>query len=433
LYTSNALNQYSAVGVVARTFDDDGNLTDDGTKQFEWDGENRLIVVKQGAVTVAEYDYDYKSRRISKNVAGIVTSFVYDRWNPIAEFSGTTLSKSYVWGMDLSGSMQGAGGVGGLLAVNEAAAATYYPTMDGNGNISEYIDAMANVVAHYEYDAFGQAVASGTKANDFTHQFSTKLLDAETGLHYYGYRYYDSANGRWPSRDPIEEEGGVNLYAFVGNDSIKAVDFLGLDTILFSDSPGSKKDDTNNDSKLEFKTHLVCWSSGNDYRIVDTIEWGIQRDRKDVNHRMKWIKKPASTGHITVNKALKIKYSPNKRNIQIAGAAFTRWARGAHVDFKGSYDCGCDPNGKDNETLRWVQMATQDGGAPFIDGKGPPRNDFYHYNIGATPAGRVRNDWYRGWYWPYTAGQVVDPRIQDGRAGGRFGGYIMRDRYFVDE
>ncbi|WP_129589686.1 RHS repeat domain-containing protein [Rubritalea profundi] len=124
-YTSNALNQYPAVGAVARSFDDDGNLTNDGTKQFEWDAENRLIAVKQGAVTVAEYDYDYQSRRITKDVAGVVTNFVYDGWNPIAEFTGTTLSKSYVWGMDLSGSMQGAGGVGGLLAVAEGSAIHY--------------------------------------------------------------------------------------------------------------------------------------------------------------------------------------------------------------------------------------------------------------------------------------------------------------------
>lgn len=121
-YTSNALNQYSAVGVAARVHDEDGNLTDDGSKQFVWDGENRLIAVKDGAVTVAEYAYDAYSRRISKDVAGITTNFVYDGWNPIAEYSGTTLSKSYTWGMDLSGSMQGAGGVGGLLAVSDTSA-----------------------------------------------------------------------------------------------------------------------------------------------------------------------------------------------------------------------------------------------------------------------------------------------------------------------
>ena len=44
---------------------------------------------------------------------------------------------------------------------------------------------------------------------------------------YYGYRYYDPQTGRWPSRDPIEEEGGINLYGFVGNDGVNRWDYLG--------------------------------------------------------------------------------------------------------------------------------------------------------------------------------------------------------------
>ena len=48
---------------------------------------------------------------------------------------------------------------------------------------------------------------------------------------YYGYRYYDPKTGRWPSRDPIEEVGGVNLYGFVANDGISSWDRLGLKTI----------------------------------------------------------------------------------------------------------------------------------------------------------------------------------------------------------
>ncbi len=44
----------------------------------------------------------------------------------------------------------------------------------------------------------------------------------------YGYRYYDPLSGRWPSRDPIEEEGGVNLYVFVGNDGLNFSDYLGM-------------------------------------------------------------------------------------------------------------------------------------------------------------------------------------------------------------
>jgi RHS repeat-associated protein len=43
----------------------------------------------------------------------------------------------------------------------------------------------------------------------------------------YGYRYYDPLTGRWPSRDPIEEEGGINLYGFVGNDGVNRWDVLG--------------------------------------------------------------------------------------------------------------------------------------------------------------------------------------------------------------
>ena len=45
---------------------------------------------------------------------------------------------------------------------------------------------------------------------------------------YYGYRYYDPVTGRWPSRDPIEEKGGVNLYGFVGNNPVNLFDPFGL-------------------------------------------------------------------------------------------------------------------------------------------------------------------------------------------------------------
>jgi RHS repeat-associated protein len=156
---------------------------------------------------------------------------VYDGWNPIAEYSISnnqySISKTYLWGMDLSGTLQGAGGVGGLLAVTDSTG-TYYPTYDGNGNISEYLDSTGAVVAHYEYDPFGKTtVASGAKANDFAHRFSTKPLDPTTGLYYYIFRFYDPNTGRWPSRDPIEEDGGINLHGFVGNDGVNEWDRLG--------------------------------------------------------------------------------------------------------------------------------------------------------------------------------------------------------------
>jgi RHS repeat-associated protein len=49
-----------------------------------------------------------------------------------------------------------------------------------------------------------------------------------SGVRYYGFRYYNPATGRWPSRDPIGEEGGVNLYTMVGNDAVNRWDYLGL-------------------------------------------------------------------------------------------------------------------------------------------------------------------------------------------------------------
>ena len=133
--------------------------------------------------------------------------------------------------MDISGSMQGAGGVGGLLCVDDQVD-TFYPTYDGNGNVSEYLDASGNDVAHYEYDAFGNTTFSqGTKKDHFSHRFSTKYLDGESGLYYYGYRYYDPVTGRWPSRDPIGVRGGFNLYGMVGNNAINFMDYLGLDPV----------------------------------------------------------------------------------------------------------------------------------------------------------------------------------------------------------
>ncbi len=64
--------------------------------------------------------------------------------------------------------------------------------------------------------------------NQFAYRFSTKPLDQTTGLYYYGYRYYDPLTGRWPSRDPIMENGGLNLYGFVGNNPVGWIDILGL-------------------------------------------------------------------------------------------------------------------------------------------------------------------------------------------------------------
>jgi RHS repeat-associated protein len=249
-YTPNALNQYSSItnpqsAILNPLHDADGNMTSGplpanitANSTLVWDGENRLIQATVGTTgAVVRYSYDSQSRRIAETVGTTTKLTIYDGWNPIAEYaiqnSTFTIQNSYLWGIDLSGTLQGAGGVGGLLMTslitNNSITSNYFPTYDGNGNVSEYLDSTGAVVAHYEYDPFGKTtVATGPKANDFAHRFSTKPLDATTGLYYYGYRYYDPQTGRWPSRDPIWEEGGINLYGFIGNNGVNDWDRLGL-------------------------------------------------------------------------------------------------------------------------------------------------------------------------------------------------------------
>lgn len=105
----------------------------------------------------------------------------------------------------------------------------YHYCYDGNGNVGQMVNtADGSIAAHYEYDPFGRLnYSSGVLANSNPFRFSTKYHDDETGLYYYGYRYYSAELGRWLNRDPIAEQGGPNLYGFVGNDGINNIDKLG--------------------------------------------------------------------------------------------------------------------------------------------------------------------------------------------------------------
>ncbi|WOO43393.1 RHS repeat-associated core domain-containing protein [Rubellicoccus peritrichatus] len=231
------------------THDADGNLTTDSKWTYTWNGDNRLIAMETIATAYnagvprvkLEFAYDSQGRRFSKKVydwdAGTsafvlseTVAFLYDGWNLLTELDGTgALIRSYTWGTDLSGTMQGAGGVGGLLAMSMESITTY-PSYDGNGNVMALVDSVSgSVSAEYEYGPFGESIRSTgvlAEANPFT--FSTKYQDSESRLIYYGYRYYDAELGRWLNRDPIEEAGGLNLYGMLSNDALNKSDYLGM-------------------------------------------------------------------------------------------------------------------------------------------------------------------------------------------------------------
>ncbi len=144
---------------------------------------------------------------------------------------------SYTRGNDLSGRMEGAGGIGGLLARSDGYSSGNWTShnfyfADGNGNITYMLNSSQAMVASYRYDPFGNTISSsGTLANANVYRFSSKEIHANSGMYYYGLRFYDPNLQRWISRDPIAERGGINLYGFVLNRPVALVDGLGAGSL----------------------------------------------------------------------------------------------------------------------------------------------------------------------------------------------------------
>ena len=273
------INKQSASFLVPKrdqsfTYDFDGNMLSDGNWTYTWNGENRLISAVKANSQKVEFAYDYMGRRTAKLVYNWVNGawnltgtekYVYDGCNIIAIYdSNDQLIKSFLWGEDLAGSLQGACGIGGLL-VEKDNSGSYYPIHDGNGNIKSYVDAVGTLVAEYEYGPFGQLnLRTGSLADHFDFLFASKFLDKETNLYDYGLRHYSVDLMRWTSRDPLEEKGGNNLYAFVSNNPISDFDILGLasykigkdDPIIKLDIAGGSKPATA--AYIAFKASLLA-------------------------------------------------------------------------------------------------------------------------------------------------------------------------------
>lgn len=158
--------------------------------------------------------------------------FIYDGWNLIAALNPqSSIIQSFVWGIDISGSQQADGGVGGLMALNDPVNGPYFPIYDGNGNVGGLVKgADGTVTAQYEYGPFGEVIrATGPTAKSNFFLFSTKYQDDETDMLYYGLRYYNPVDGRWLNRDPGQEQGPeLNLYCLVKNNPTDFYDHLGL-------------------------------------------------------------------------------------------------------------------------------------------------------------------------------------------------------------
>ncbi|MEZ5276819.1 MAG: RHS repeat-associated core domain-containing protein [Opitutaceae bacterium] len=237
-------------------YDDDGRLIRDGRWDYQWDAEDRLTAMQTREdvfkaiedptfpQTRLEFAYDSLNRRIRKRVSErpstdatwdirAETGFVYDGWKLVAELDlldASSIIRSYAWGEDLSGSLDGAHGVGGLVLIHDHQSNTSFMVCsDPMGNIVALVDTETGEVAgRYEYAPYGEILrSSGIPASNNPIRFSSRYQDDETGLVYFGRRYYSPATGRWLSRDPLGEDAGPNLYAYAENDPVNQIDPIG--------------------------------------------------------------------------------------------------------------------------------------------------------------------------------------------------------------
>jgi len=192
------------------SYDLNGNLTGDGLRAYEWDGLNRLVKVTQGT-DVYQFSYDGFNRRVSETKNG-------------------TLTKRFVWdGLTLAEERDSANAVTKrFFPQGEVQGTTnLYYTRDHLGSVREVTDSTGAIVASYSYDAWGKhTLLAGTDLATFG--YTGHYNHPDLALVFAPFRVYDPETGRWPSRDPIGENGGINLYGYVGNNPVNWMDPLGL-------------------------------------------------------------------------------------------------------------------------------------------------------------------------------------------------------------
>lgn len=116
---------------------------------------------------------------------------------------------------------------------------SYYYHNDHLGTPQKLVSVTGQVVWEARYQAFGEAQAAGTVENPL--RFPGQYYDAETGMHYNYFRYYDPVVGRYLRTDPLGLAGGINMFVYTGNNVVNFIDPFGLETLPKSGNPTRAK------------------------------------------------------------------------------------------------------------------------------------------------------------------------------------------------
>lgn len=233
-YTANEVNAYTTAGALAYTYNAKGNLTSDGVRTFVYDFANRLVQVENGAGDLlAAYRYFADGRRARRVVysgssPGRVTSdtlYLYDGAEVCEERSAATGETEITY-------IHGPAFVDDLVEMERTAdhplgAARLYYHQNARGDVVAISDEAGEIVDRFRYDDFGAPDATSTAGNRYF--FQGRELDAETDLHHFRARTYDSSLGRFLQRDPVWDPANHgNPYTFAGSSPATRRDPLGL-------------------------------------------------------------------------------------------------------------------------------------------------------------------------------------------------------------